>query len=100
MPSLEKESSDPEETKHDNDPQDGCETKNTEDKPKEQWRSCCFYMDPRVVKFFTSVMFSMILLLFCVFELSNAGIPQEKFTLYISIVTGVVNLWMPCPKIK
>jgi hypothetical protein len=76
------------------------EAENDETQVKQPWRSCCFDMDPRVVKFFTSVMFSMILLLFCVLELSSPSLQQERFTLYISIVTGVVNLWMPCPKIK
>ena len=67
---------------------------------KEKWKSCCFDMDPRVVKFFTSVMFSMTLLIFCIRELTNPSLPQERFTLYISLITGIVNLWMPCPKIK
>jgi hypothetical protein len=66
----------------------------------DEWRSCCFNVDRRVIMFFTNALFSLILALFCIYQLAAPEIPEARFTLYISLLTGTVNLWMPGPKIK
>lgn len=66
----------------------------------DEWRSCCFNVDRRVIMFFTNALFSLILASFCIYQLATPEIPEARFTLYISLLTGTVNLWMPGPKIK
>lgn len=75
------------------------EPERNKEKP-EEWKSCCFNSDARVIKFFTNVMFSFTLILFCISQLYQPELPPDRFTLYISLLSGAVNLWMPGPKIK
>lgn len=89
--------------KEDNDDKSEDEKKEEPEKKQtkpEEWKSCCFNSDARVIKFFTNVIFSFTLIIFCISQLYHPELPPEKFTLYISLLSGTVNLWMPGPKIK
>jgi hypothetical protein len=72
--------------------------KDIEEKPTE-WKCCQYTCERALTVFICKFCFSMILVLFCVSQLSKGNLETEKFTLYISILTGTVNLWMPNPTI-
>jgi Ni,Fe-hydrogenase III large subunit len=48
------------------------------------------------------VVFSSVILLFCLFQLARTDIEEEKrnAALYWSCVTGILALWMPSPSSK
>jgi hypothetical protein len=64
-----------------------------------EWRSCCFLIDKRLLAYFANFLLTLILVSFCIFQLNQEGLNSERFTLFISLLTGSVNLWMPNPKI-
>ncbi len=77
------------------------EEKNTsveaENKNNNEWKSCCFSVDRKVLSFSVAVLFSAILITFCISQLLDKTNSDDRFSLYISLLTGAVNIWMPTP---
>lgn len=65
-----------------------------------EWKSCCFTIDRKVLSFSVAVMFSAILVTFCISQLIDKSTNDDRFSLYISLLTGAVNIWMPTPFIN
>ena len=58
------------------------------------WRSCCLDMDSRALLFFSQLVISLIVLLFCVVEIATLGDSQwAKMT-----ATFIIGVWLPSPR--
>lgn len=58
------------------------------------WRSCCVEMDSRALLFFSQLLISLIILLFCVWRISRTDDAQwAKMT-----ATFVIGVWLPAPR--
>ena len=63
-------------------------------KPPQEWKSCCFRLQPQAATFSVQVFFSSFLVFFSAYKLLNAGLPDP---LYVSLLTTTVGVWLPSP---
>ena len=59
------------------------------------WRSCCIEMDSRALLFFSQLIISLLMLLFCIYEI--AVLESEWAKLTASFIMGV---WLPAPRVS
>ena len=59
------------------------------------WRSCCLDMDSRALLFFSQLIISLLMLLFCIYEI--AVLESEWAKLTASFIMGV---WLPAPHVS
>ena len=58
------------------------------------WRSCCVEMDSRALLFFSQLLISLIVLLFCVARIAHNDDAQwAKMT-----ATFIIGVWLPAPR--
>ena len=62
------------------------------------FRSCCFFIDSRCIKFGAQVFFSCALLAFSMYKLAVVTEETEKSPYYV-ILSSTVAAWMPNPKL-
>lgn len=60
------------------------------------WRSCCLTVDKRALAFFSSLVISLIILLFCIYQLVNKT-ECEDIQIYISLITMIIGVYLPSP---
>jgi hypothetical protein len=63
------------------------------------WTSCCFNLDKRAVGFFTQVIFSASIVTFCIIILITNQ-DCATFSRYSPLLTLVVGVWLPSPRIN
>jgi len=59
------------------------------------WRSCCLDMDSRALLFFSQLIISLLMLIFCIYEI--ALLESEWAKLTASFIMGV---WLPQPRVS
>lgn len=65
-----------------------------------KWNTCGFLFDRQCLTFAITAIFSFTLIIFCITQLSSPELPNDKFTLYVTLLTGVINSWLPSPLFK
>jgi hypothetical protein len=61
------------------------------------WKSCCLTVDKRAVLFFSQLSISILVILFCCFQLIRLE-NCEAQSLYSGILTLILGVWCPSPK--
>ena len=58
------------------------------------WRSCCAEMDSRALLFFSQLAISLVVLIFCIYEIAVVTESQwAKMT-----ATFIIGVWLPSPR--
>lgn len=62
------------------------------------WRSCCLILDSRAVLFFSQLVISIAIIIFCIRQLMqfNDGDSQRNYGM---LLTFMIGLWFPAPRI-
>ena len=63
-----------------------------------RWVSCCFEVDKRVVLFFAQLSLAIYVVSFCMYQLTHLE-NCEAQSLYSGIMTFVIGIYLPNPKI-
>ena len=61
------------------------------------WRSCCLTIDRRAVQFFSQLSISLIIIVFCLFQLHTK--PKCDTGEYLSLLTMVLGMWIDAPRL-
>ena len=62
--------------------------------PQQEWKSCCFRLQPQAATFAVQVFFSAFLVFFSAYKLVIIDSPDP---LYVSLLTTTVGVWLPSP---
>jgi hypothetical protein len=60
----------------------------------QEWKSCCFRLQPQAATFTVQVFFSAFLVFFSAYKLVIIDAPDP---LYVSLLTTTVGVWLPSP---
>jgi hypothetical protein len=60
------------------------------------FRSCCLTMDRRALSFFTTLSISLIIISFCIVQLSGADSCEETNT-WLALLMFVIGIWIKSP---
>lgn len=63
------------------------------------WKSCCFEVDKNAVLFFSQLIISILVMLFCIAKLVTGASAEDKPYLQ-STLTFLCGAWLPQPKLK
>ena len=63
---------------------------------KNVWKSCCFEVDRRFVKFIIQVLITFLILVFSLIKII-ADPSCEASNTYTSIISGILGFWLPQP---
>ena len=75
------------------------EEKEKEFEHKFYWTSCCIRMDKRAISYFSQMLFSAVIIAFCIAMLvSNQNC--DTFSRYSPLLTFVIGYLMPQPNLK
>ena len=69
------------------------EMKDLEDRT---WKSCCLEMDRKAVVFFATLAISLIMIAFCIFQLTTSK-SCEAQQAYMGLLTLVLGIWIKSP---
>lgn len=61
-----------------------------------QWKSCCLTIDRKAVVFFSTLGISLIMIAFCIFQLTTSK-SCETQTTYMGLLTLVLGIWIKSP---
>ena len=64
------------------------------------YRSCCLVIDRRAVLFFTQLSFSVFVLGFSAYHLSENDQDCSRTHLYTGLLTLILGWWAPSPSLK
>ena len=67
---------------------------NEEAEPDRTWKSCCFSANVAAVKYFSTLLISLTVLLFACFMAFNE---KSERALWVSMISGIVGQYMPSP---
>ena len=59
---------------------------------KNYWKSCCIQVDRRAVKFFSQLIISLLIIVFCLFQLHY--VPKCDSSEYLSLLTMILGVWV------
>jgi hypothetical protein len=63
------------------------------------WKSCCgLVLDKRAIQYLVQVLFSGVILLFCMIKLWNYD-DAENITIYVSLLSAILGFWSPTPSL-
>ena len=62
------------------------------------WKSCCLTIDRRAVQFFSQLSISLIIIVFCLFQLHTK--PKCDTGEYLSLLTMVLGMWIDAPRLE
>ena len=65
---------------------------------KTTWKSCCLTIDRRAVQFFSQLCISLIIIIFCLFQLHTK--PKCDTAEYLSLLTMVLGMWIDAPRLE
>ena len=71
----------------------------TENK-RNEWRSCCFTLDRRCLLFLVQVLVTFSLMIFSMYRLVIADECSPDKQVFIGLLTMVVSVWIPSPKLS
>ena len=66
------------------------------DVPDHHWKSCCHYIDRRILLFWAQLVISFIVLFFCWFEFLSAKSCEEQAP-FLAILSSILSVWLPTP---
>ena len=78
-----------EETKH-------LHTVNTDDDIT--WDTCCSHSSKSFIKYITTVLMSVIILLFCIYMIAIN--PDNDNSIYFSLMSSILTLYIPAPTLE
>ena len=61
------------------------------------WRSCCVEMDSRALLFFSQLVLSLVVLLFCIYEIATLPDAAERSWSEMT-ATFIIGVWLPSPR--
>tara|TARA_R110000803_G_scaffold197206_1_gene260669 strand:- start:758 stop:1102 length:345 start_codon:yes stop_codon:yes gene_type:complete len=64
------------------------------------WRSCCLTVDKRAIIFFSQLSISGTVIIFCMYMLGNYHDSCETTNIYIALLTFILGIHLPQPKIS
>lgn len=64
------------------------------EQPSHIWRSCCIEVDSRALLFFSQLLISLIVLLFCIVRISLVNDSWAEMT-----ATFIIGIWLPAPRV-
>lgn len=63
------------------------------------WRSCCFYVDPRVLHFLVLSCAAFMIMFFCMYQLVEKGLDCSAQQMYMSTLTMIMGIFIPNPRV-
>ena len=63
------------------------------------WKSCCLVLDKRFVQFFAQMLVIMLIIIFCVVQLSRLDDCNNQRA-YVGLLTFIIGIMLPQPTIK
>ena len=72
------------------------ELKIQEDELENTWQSCCLTMDKRATMFFTQLIISVGIMIFCVVKLSLSKSCEDS-NQWMALLTFVLGIWIKSP---
>tara|TARA_B110000503_G_C7078973_1_gene384267 strand:+ start:358 stop:747 length:390 start_codon:yes stop_codon:yes gene_type:complete len=65
-----------------------------------KWSSCCFTVDKRAVVFFSQLLITLSVVILCIYQLVKHHDNCDSNQLYSGILSMVIGIYLPQPKIK
>ena len=65
---------------------------------KTYWKSCCFKLDRRAVKFFSQLFISLIMIVFCLYKLHT--VYKCDSDVYMSLLTMILGIFIEAPRLN
>ena len=65
-----------------------------------KWSSCCFTVDKRAVVFFSQLLITLSVVVLCIYQLIKHHDNCDSNQLYSGILSMVIGIYLPTPKIK
>jgi hypothetical protein len=62
-----------------------------------EWKSCCLTLDRRAVRFFSQLVISLIIIVFCLFQLHT--LDKCESSEYLSLLTMVLGIYIEAPRL-
>jgi hypothetical protein len=59
------------------------------------WKSCCFDLDRRAVKFFSQLSISLIVIIFSLYQLHK----EKNTEIYLSLLTMILGVYVEAPRL-
>ena len=59
------------------------------------WKSCCFELDRRAVKFFSQLTISLIVIIFSLYQLYR----DKNTDIYLSLLTMIMGVYVEAPRL-
>jgi len=59
------------------------------------WKSCCFDLDRRAVKFFSQLSISLIVVIFSLYQLHK----EKNTDIYLSLLTMILGVYVEAPRL-
>jgi hypothetical protein len=63
------------------------------------WKSACFTLDRRAIRFFTQLFIGLVIIFFCIFKLMDENLSCESSNTYISLLSTTIAIFLPSPTI-
>ena len=62
-----------------------------------EWKSCCLTLDRRAVRFFSQLVISLIIIIFCLFQLHR--LDKCDSSEYLSLLTMLIGVFIEAPRL-
>ena len=73
--------------------------KKEDDAFENTWKSCCLVMDRRAIEFFIQLIITSSIMLFCVVQLMHDDQNTSHRTEHMSLLTFLIGILIPSPKL-
>jgi hypothetical protein len=64
------------------------------------WKTSCLAVDRRCLIFMNQVMFSLAIMIFSMFKLSDNELDTEQHMVYLSLLTTIIGIFLPSPSLR
>jgi hypothetical protein len=62
------------------------------------WNTCCSHSSKSFIKYITTVLMSIIVLLFCIYMIASN--PDNDNSIYFSLLSSILTLYIPAPTLE
>lgn len=62
------------------------------------WDTCCSHSSKSFIKYITTVLMSVLILLFCIYMIANN--PDNDNSIYFSLLSSILTLYIPAPTLE
>ena len=77
----------------------GANQEDNEDNEDKVWKSCCLVCDKSAIVFFSTLFVIIILMSYCMYNITVIKEEENKIY-YVSLLTMLIGILLPNPKIK